>query len=81
VAAVKNGADADITWDAVAGATKYEVYRSTTPTGAYTYVGQSVASPFKDLALPAGTYYYKVKTCVDCGCGGLSAASGPVTFP
>ncbi len=82
VTATEDGANAEITWDAVTGATRYEVYRATTtPTGTYTYVGQVAASPYTDTP-PAGIYYYKVKTCVSATCcGPLSAPSGPVEFP
>lgn len=77
-----------VSWTAVTGATGYEVYRATSPTGSYTKVGEVLSSPpeqpattYTDTGLPAGTYYYKVKTCVACGCGGLSAASNAVTIP
>ncbi|MBC7109295.1 MAG: hypothetical protein H5T41_11050, partial [Methanomassiliicoccales archaeon] len=75
-----------ITWPRVEGATSYQVYRSTSEDGAYTFV-QTVADPgsgdnveYKDTPPSSGTYYYKVKTCVACGCGPLSSPSDGVQF-
>ncbi|MBC7093720.1 hypothetical protein H5T53_06935 [Candidatus Bipolaricaulota bacterium] len=74
----------NLAWDVVTGAIKYEVYRSTTLGGAYTKIGEVTGSPpattYTDTP-GAGTYYYKVKTCITCGCGPLSSAAGPVTVP
>jgi len=73
-----------VSWSAVNGAQKYQVYRSTSATGAYTYIGETTGTSYTDEPpIPSSgsvTYYYKVKTCVACGCGGLSAASNGVTF-
>jgi fibronectin type 3 domain-containing protein len=77
--------DIKISWSAVNGAT-YEVYRATGTTGSYVKIGSTTLSSFIDR--PPGpvppstsvTYYYKVKTCMACGCGGLSAASNGVTI-
>ncbi len=83
VTATKQSANSiKVDWSEVTGATGYEVYRSTSATGAYTKVhGPTSELTYTDTGLPAGTYYYKVKTCVACGCGGLSAASNGVTVP
>ncbi len=84
VTATKSGAQVTVSWEAVSGAQKYQVYRSTSATGTYTYIGETTGTSFTDSPpLPSSgqvTYYYKVKTCVACGCGGLSAASNGVTF-
>lgn len=63
--AVKASAtSAKLSWGAVVGAQKYEVYRCTTKTGVYKLVG-TVATPsssFTNTGLKKGTtYYYKVK--------------------
>lgn len=55
---------AKITWTGIAGATKYQVYRATTPGGSYTLVNTAAATTrnvtSSDLA-PGRTYYYKVR--------------------
>ncbi len=84
VTATKSGANVVVTWTAVTGATGYEVYRSTSATGDYTKIATvsgGGTTSYTDSNPPAGTYYYKVKTCVNCGCGGLSAPSNGVTVP
>lgn len=82
ITATWNGTESKVyvSWTAVTGAERYEVYRATSPTGDYVYVGQVSTPPFSHASAP-GTYYYKVKTCVACGCGGLSANYGTVTVP
>lgn len=50
-----------LNWDAVEGATSYNIYRSTTPGNGYAYVGNSVANNFDDTGLTFDTnYYYKM---------------------
>jgi len=84
VTATKSGDQVLVSWTAVSGAQKYQIYRSTSATGTYVYVGESTGTSYTDTPpLPSSgsvTYYYKVKTCVACGCGGLSGASNGVTF-
>ncbi len=81
-AAKQSATSIKVDWSAVTGATGYEVYRATSATGSYTKVtGPLVELTYTNTDLPAGTYFYKVKTCVDCGCGGLSTASNGVTVP
>ena len=51
-----------IKWTAVAGASKYYVYRSGSSNGTYKYVGTTTATNYTDKKANAGyTYYYKVK--------------------
>ena len=51
-----------IKWAAVAGASKYEVYRSGSKDGSYTLLGTTTATNYTDNKANAGyTYYYKVK--------------------
>jgi len=84
VTATKSGNQVTVSWTAVTGAQKYQIYRSTSATGTYAYVDESTSTSYTDTPpLPSSgsvTYYYKVKTCVACGCGGLSGASNGVTF-
>ena len=49
-------------WNAVANASKYEVYRATTKSGTYTLLGTATATNYTDNKAGSGyTYYYKVK--------------------
>ena len=51
-----------ITYDKVAGATGYEIYRATSKTGKYTKIKTTTASSYTNTGLTAGkTYYYKVR--------------------
>ncbi len=51
-----------IKWAAVAGASKYEVYRSGSKDGSYTLLGTTTATNYTDNKANAGSiYYYKVK--------------------
>jgi len=51
-----------LTWSAVAGRTKYEVYRSTEQNGTYSKVGETTSTHFTDKKVsPGTTYYYKVR--------------------
>ena len=60
-------ADADtgkpkLTWDKLEDAEKYRVYRATSKTGTFSYLGTSVSTSYIDTSAEAGTnYYYKVK--------------------
>ncbi len=51
----------DLNWDAVEGATSYNIYRSATSGSGYTYVGNSATTNFTDSGLTFDTkYYYKI---------------------
>lgn len=59
-----NSDSIDISWDAVQGATKYQVYRSTTPYSGYKLVANTYNTYFTDTGLEINsTYYYKVRAC------------------
>lgn len=52
-----------ITWGAISGATRYEVWRSTSSGGTYTLVGTTSSLYYINSRLTTGrTYYYKVRT-------------------
>jgi len=56
-----SGNSITVSWDAVADATGYYIYRSTTATGTYTQVGSSTTTSYLSTGLSASTtYYYKV---------------------
>ncbi len=50
-----------VSWTAVTGATKYQIYRSTSKTGTYSLVKTTTAKYWKDTtAVKDKTYYYRV---------------------
>ena len=50
-----------LTWDAVEGAVKYEVYRSTSSSKGYTLLGDAYSTGVDDMSAAVGkTYYYKI---------------------
>ena len=51
-----------VSWKAIAGALKYEVYRATSKTGTYSKISTTSGTSLTDSNTAAGkTYYYKVK--------------------
>jgi hypothetical protein len=51
-----------IRWNPIPGATGYQVFRSTTYGGAYTYVGTVTSTSFMDTGLPPNaTYFYSIR--------------------
>jgi fibronectin type 3 domain-containing protein len=66
-----------VTWNRVAQASTYVIYRSETEGGSYTKVGGTAATSFDDLAVTAcQTYWYRVQCCTaSCGCSALSIPS------
>lgn len=74
-----------ISWAKVEGASGYQLFRAQSASGPFDYVkdvSQPGDGPVTTTDTPGqGTFYYAVKTCVACGCGGLSAPSDPVTVP
>ncbi len=53
---------AKVSWVAVSGATRYEVYRATSSTGSYSLVGTTTTIGFTNTGLRTGSpYYYKVR--------------------
>lgn len=66
----------DISWSAVASAEQYNIYRSTSQNGTYTYIGSvssaststynSTSSPASYPIVPGTHYYYKI-TATDAG--------------
>ncbi|MBR2131981.1 MAG: hypothetical protein IJ955_05465, partial [Oscillospiraceae bacterium] len=65
-----------ITWEKVAGADKYEVYRATSKSGTYSKLYTTTGTKFTNTSVTAGTtYYYKVKAICSANSGGNSAFS------
>jgi V8-like Glu-specific endopeptidase len=62
-----------VSWTAVSGATRYEVYRATEACGTYTKVGDSTTISYDDPVVTAlKVYWYNVKACNACGCSAYS---------
>ena len=66
-----------VTWNSVAGANGYRVYRNTTNSSATaTQIGTPGTSPYDDATAVATTlYYYWVRACIDADCGVFSASN------
>ncbi|WP_127490536.1 S-layer homology domain-containing protein [Paenibacillus glycanilyticus] len=57
----KTNSSVSLKWDAVNGASSYNVYRSTTSGSGYSYVGNTAATSYSDTGLSSDTdYYYKI---------------------
>ncbi|HWY76964.1 MAG TPA: LamG-like jellyroll fold domain-containing protein, partial [Verrucomicrobiae bacterium] len=62
-----------LSWSASAGATSYNIMRSTFSGGPYTLIATRVATLHMDLGLSPGTYYYVVSAANTLGTSGNSA--------
>ena len=73
---VKSTGKIKLSWNAVPGAAKYEIYRSTTKTGSYTKMLTTKGTSYVNTSANAGTlYYYKVKAIHSTNSGANSAYS------
>ena len=51
----------DLTWNSASGASSYNVYRSTSASGTYSYLSNTYSTYYTDCSVSSGTtYYYKV---------------------
>lgn len=63
-----------VTWNSVSGADNYNVYRSTSSSGTYSFLSTAYSATYKDYDVNAGTtYYYKVTAENSAGESGQSA--------
>jgi fibronectin type 3 domain-containing protein len=61
-ATVASTASIKVSWNTVAGATGYSIYRSTSPGSGFTYLKGVTGTSYTNTGLTTGTtYYYKVK--------------------
>ncbi|MBN2785582.1 MAG: carbohydrate-binding protein [Pontiellaceae bacterium] len=81
VATAVSGSRIDLSWSASSGATRYNVYRSSTSGGAYTLIAASVTgTSYSDSGLADGmTYYYAVSAVNGTGESPLSSEAGATT--
>ena len=81
VVATANDTQIDLTWDAVVGATSYQILRSLTA-GSFTLVDTSVTASFSDTGLaPATLYYYRVRALGTAVASPYSAIGSDTTDP
>jgi len=83
LAATPGVGQAQLTWNAAAGAASYNIKRSTTSGGSYTTIGTSTVHNFTDTTATGGTtYYYVVSSVNDTGESANSgeASATPATF-
>ena len=70
-----------VNWTTSAGATSYNVYRSTSSSGTYAQIGTTSTTSFGDTGLtPNTTYWYKVAGTNANGTGPQSASSSVTTL-
>jgi hypothetical protein len=66
-----------ISWNVVAGASAYNVYRAVGSTGTYTKVGASASPSYTETVTSVGTYYYAVSAV---SAGGFESAYSTSTM-
>ena len=72
----------EIHWTSSSGATSYNVYRSSSQTGTYSFIGSKSNSPYFDNQSTTQTFWYKVKACTSLCCSDYSISnSGYAKFP
>lgn len=77
-----SGLGVSLTWQAAAGAAKYEIYRNTFATGTFTLVGESQTTTYQDkTAADGGTYYYKIVAVSEKGGKGGESSVIKVSVP
>lgn len=74
-ASVYGTSSVKLSWKAVSGRTKYEIWRSTTPNSGFSLVTTTTSTSYKNSGLtPNITYYYRI--CVYRQCGSVKAYGG-----
>ena len=72
----------EVSWDLVAGALTYQLFRSTAVDGTFTQIYSGAATSFTDSGLSSGTiYYYKIQSSDAGGSSTLSLAKSGLTKP
>jgi len=62
-----------ISWEPVAGATSYLVYKSAAEDGDYQLLAETTSTTYEDRQVTPGTeYWYRVRACSEAGCSALS---------
>lgn len=80
VTATAGSSTITIKWNAVSGADKYNVYRSTSSGGTYNSIGSEYGTSHIDMSVSSGTtYYYKVAAVASDGTVGNKSAAVSAT--
>jgi hypothetical protein len=81
-ASAKSSRSITVSWDIVSGASSYEIYRSTSENGAYSFAGESTSTSYTDTELlKSTTYYYKIVSIDNNGPGMHSSPAHATTLP
>jgi fibronectin type 3 domain-containing protein len=71
-----------VSWNAISGASSYQVYRAPEVTGVKIYLGTFTTTTFSDVSAETGTtYYYFVTPCKGSYCGVMSAPDAGYLTP
>ncbi|MFB9279897.1 fibronectin type III domain-containing protein [Cohnella cellulosilytica] len=84
LSAIPGDSSVILNWDHVAGATSYEILRSTSAGGPYTNIGTASLNNFTDNSVENGTAYYYIATTENSLGGVISteeASATPITPP
>ncbi len=74
VKATAGSSSISVTWNSVSGATSYNIYRSTSASGSYSYQTSVYSTSYTDYNVNAGTtYYYKVSAENSAGESSMSS--------
>ncbi len=80
IVAAPGNSEATVTWNAVTGATSYNIYRSTSQGSQGTRIGSSPSTSYSDATVVNGTaYYYEVTAANAAGEGPASTQSASAT--
>lgn len=80
IKATKSDSYVTISWNRVAEATSYNIYRCKEASGSYYQIGMSNYTLYSDNSPMDGTNYYKVAAVNETGTSGLSASSNCITI-
>jgi hypothetical protein len=81
-AAAQSSSSIRIQWNTVIGATRYNIYRSNTATGTFTFINSTTSTSFTDIGLPASTMrFYRVSAENACGESSMSSSVSTTTSP
>ena len=78
-ASASSASQVNVSWSASAGATSYNVLRSTTSGGPYASVGTSTTTSFSNTGLSCNTTYYYVVTASNGTCSSGNSAQAQAT--
>ena len=81
-ASAQSDTEIEVTWNAVSGATSYNLYRSTVSSGEYAQIGDDEISALSYLdrgLTPETAYFYQLEACNSVGCSAMRSPEVSVT--